>query len=63
MTEIVKSLTEGRMNNVMPGQAIHKMTADEIISVACYVANLSREGEKPGLRPQAAKEKEDPITY
>ncbi len=63
MTEIVKSLTEGRMNNVMPGQAIHKMTSDEIISVACYVANLSRAGEKPGMRPQAAKEKEDPIKY
>ena len=63
MTEMVKSLTEGRMNNIMPGQAIHKMTADEIISVACYVASLSRKGEMPGMRPQAAREKEDPINF
>jgi cytochrome c oxidase cbb3-type subunit III len=63
MKEIVKTLKEGRSNNLMPGQAVTKLTDDEIISMACYVASLSRAGEQPGMRPQAAREKEDPITY
>jgi cytochrome c oxidase cbb3-type subunit 3 len=62
MTDIIESITNGR-NVVMPGRAGHNMTDEEILAVACFVADLSRQGEKPGMRPQAAREKEDPITY
>jgi cytochrome c oxidase cbb3-type subunit III len=63
MKDLVESLANGRNNNQMPGRLVHKMTDEEIIAVACYVANLSRLGEKPGMRPQAPREKEAPINY
>ncbi len=64
MTTIIESITLGRMP-LMPPQAkpTGTLTADEIEQIACYLVDLNRQGEKPGMRPQAAKEKEDPIKY
>jgi cytochrome c oxidase cbb3-type subunit III len=61
MTTIIESISLGRMP-LMPPQNL-TLKADEIEAIACYIVSLNREGEKPGMRPQAAKEKEDPITY
>ncbi len=61
MTTIVESISLGRMP-LMPPQNL-TLKADEIEAIACYLVDLNRQGEMPGLRPQAAKEKEDPITY
>jgi cytochrome c oxidase cbb3-type subunit 3 len=61
MTTIIESITNGRAP-LMPPQSL-TLKADEIEAIACYIVALNREGEKPGMRPQAAKEKEDPITY
>jgi len=61
MTTIIESITLGRLP-LMPPQSL-TLKADEIEAIACYIVSLNREGEKPGMRPQAAKEKEDPITY
>jgi cytochrome c oxidase cbb3-type subunit 3 len=61
MTSIIESITNGRAP-LMPPQSL-TLKADEIEAIACYLADLNRQGEKPGMRPQAAKEKEDPITY
>lgn len=61
MTTIIETITYGRAP-LMPPQNL-TLKADEIEAIACYVVALNREGEKPGMRPQAAKEKEDPITY
>jgi cytochrome c oxidase cbb3-type subunit III len=64
MTSIIESITVGRAP-LMPAQAkpLGTLTTDEVEAIACYLADLNRQGEKPGMRPQAAKEKEDPITY
>lgn len=61
MTAIIDSISNGRMP-LMPPQNL-TLKPDEIEAIACYIADLNRQGEKPGMRPQAAKEKEDPITY
>jgi cytochrome c oxidase cbb3-type subunit III len=61
MTTIIESITYGRAP-VMPPQNL-TLKGDEIEAIACYIVSLNREGEKPGMRPQAAKEKEDPIKY
>jgi cytochrome c oxidase cbb3-type subunit III len=61
MTSIIESISNGRPP-LMPPQNL-TLKADEIEAIACYLVSLNREGEKPGMRPQAAKEKEDPITY
>jgi cytochrome c oxidase cbb3-type subunit 3 len=61
MTAIIESIANGRMP-LMPPQNL-TLKADEIEAIACYIVDLNRQGEKPGMRPQAAKEKEDPITY
>jgi cytochrome c oxidase cbb3-type subunit 3 len=61
MTTIIDSIANGRMP-LMPPQNL-TLKPDEIEAIACYIVSLNREGEKPGMRPQAAKEKEDPITY
>lgn len=61
MTGIIDSITNGRLP-LMPPQNL-TLKPDEIEAIACYIADLNRQGEKPGMRPQAAKEKEDPITY
>jgi cytochrome c oxidase cbb3-type subunit 3 len=68
MTSLVETISNGRTGGPipMPGRLqlpTYKLTPEEAIAVACYVADLSRQGEKPGLRPQAAREKEDPINY
>jgi cytochrome c oxidase cbb3-type subunit 3 len=63
MTALIETLTLGRGNGLMPGQAVTKLSGEEIEAVASYIVSLNREGEKPGMRPQAAREKEDPITY
>jgi hypothetical protein len=39
------------------------LSTEDVEAIACYIVSLNREGEKPGMRPQAAKEKEDPIKY
>jgi cytochrome c oxidase cbb3-type subunit 3 len=65
MTEMINTITNGRTVNgvvVMTPQNL-TLKADAIEAIACYIVQLNREGEKPGLRPQAAREKEDPITY
>jgi cytochrome c oxidase cbb3-type subunit III len=61
MTTIIESIANGRLP-LMPPQST-TLKADEIEAIACYIVDLNRQGEKPGMRPQAAKEKEDPITY
>jgi cytochrome c oxidase cbb3-type subunit III len=61
MTAIIESIANGRPP-LMPPQSL-TLKPDEIEAIACYLADLNRQGEKPGMRPQAAKEKEDPITY
>jgi cytochrome c oxidase cbb3-type subunit 3 len=61
MTNIIESISNGRPP-LMPPQSL-TLKADEIEAIACYLVSLNREGEKPGMRPQAAKEKEDPIKY
>jgi len=62
MTSMIETITYGRAP-LMPPQNL-TLKDDEIEAIACYLVNLYRtEGEKPGMRPQAAKEKEDPITY
>jgi cytochrome c oxidase cbb3-type subunit 3 len=64
MTAIIESIAVGRPP-LMPAQMkpLGTFTAEEIEAIACYLVSLNREGEKPGMRPQAAKEKEDPIKY
>jgi cytochrome c oxidase cbb3-type subunit III len=65
MTAMIETITNGRTVNdalVMPAQNV-TLKADAIEAIACYIVQLNREGEKPGMRPQAAREKEDPITY
>ena len=65
MTEMVKTITHGRIVNgvvVMTPQNL-TLKADAIEAIACYIVQLNREGEKPGMRPQAPREKADPITY
>ena len=65
MTAMIETITNGRTVNgvvVMPAQSL-TLKADAIEAIACYIVQLNREGEKPGMRPQAAREKEDPITY
>ncbi len=61
MTAMIETITHGRLP-LMPPQNV-TLKGDEIEAIACYIVSLNREGEKPGMRPQAAKEKEDPITY
>lgn len=61
MTTMIESISLGRLP-LMPPQNV-TLKADEIEAIACYIVDLNRQGEKPGMRPQAAKEKEDPITY
>ncbi len=61
MTTIVESISLGRMP-LMPPQNL-TLKADEIEAIACYLVDLNRQGEMPGMRPQAAREKEDPIKY
>jgi cytochrome c oxidase cbb3-type subunit III len=61
MTTIIESITNGRAP-LMPPQSL-TLKPDEIEAIACYIVSLNREGEKPGMRPQAAREKEDPIKY
>ena len=61
MTSIIETIANGRLP-LMPPQNL-TLKPDEIEAIACYLVSLNREGEKPGMRPQAAKEKEDPITY
>lgn len=61
MTTIIESISLGRLP-LMPPQNL-TLKPDEIEAIACYLVDLNRQGEKPGMRPQAAKEKEDPITY
>ena len=65
MTAMVETITNGRTVNgvaVMPAQSL-TLKADAIEAIACYIVQLNREGEKSGMRPQAAREKEDPIKY
>ena len=62
MTSIVETITNGRPP-LMPPKGGAPLSASDIEAIACYIVALNREGEKPGMRPQAAKEKEDPITY
>lgn len=65
MTEMVKTITHGRIVNgvvVMTPQNL-TLKADVIEAIACYIVQLNREGEKTGMRPQATREKADPITY
>ncbi len=65
MTTMVETITNGRTVNgvaVMPAQNL-TLKADAIEAIACYIVQLNREGEKTGMRPQAAREKEDPIKY
>ena len=65
MTALIETITNGRIVNgvpVMPPQS-QTLKADTIEAIACYIVQLNREGEKPGMRPQAAREKEDPIKY
>ena len=65
MTAMVETITHGRIVNgvvAMPAQNL-TLKADAIEAIACYIVQLNREGEKPGMRPQAPREKEDPITY
>ncbi|MBA3699144.1 MAG: c-type cytochrome [Planctomycetes bacterium] len=61
MTTMIESISLGRLP-LMPPQNV-TLKADEIEAIACYIVDLNRQGEKPGMRPQAAREKEDPITY
>ena len=61
MTTIIESISLGRPP-LMPPQNL-TLKADEIEAIACYLVDLNRQGEMPGMRPQAAREKEDPIKY
>lgn len=61
MTTIIDVITNGRLP-LMPPQNL-TLKPDQIEAIACYIVDLNRQGEKPGARPQQAKEKEDPITY
>ena len=66
MTAMVESITNGRNNNLMPIKGGSPfLNPDQIEAIACYIASLNREGEKPSNFPrsQAAREKEDPIKY
>jgi cytochrome c oxidase cbb3-type subunit 3 len=62
MTTIIETITNGRLP-AMPPKGGSVLSGEDIEAIACYLVALNREGEKPGMRPQAAKEKEDPITY
>ena len=65
MTAMIETITNGRTVNgvvVMTPQNL-TLKADAIEAIACYIVQLNREGEKTGMRPQAAREKEDPIKY
>ena len=65
MTAMVETITHGRIVNgvvAMPAQNL-TLKADAIEAIACYIVQLNREGERPGMRPQAPREKADPIKY
>lgn len=63
MTTIIETITKGRPPAMPEKGGSLNLTGDDVEAIACYIVSLNREGEKPGMRPQAAKEKEDPITY
>ncbi len=61
MTAIVTSLTEGRANNAMPPQKAN-LSADEIVDLACFVADRSR-SKAAGKPHDPAREREQPIAW
>jgi len=64
MTAILESITNGRPPSAMIAKGGNPaLTSDDIENIVCYIVDLNRQGEKPGMRPQQAREKEDPITY
>ena len=55
-------ITDGRANGTMPASK-NSMSGDDIVNLAIYIADLNRQGEKPGKPIDPAREREAPITY
>ena len=65
MTDIVLTISKGRLNGAMPAQE-KNLSKDDIANLACYLVQLTRaEGFKdsPFKKPDPKREKETPIDY
>jgi cytochrome c oxidase cbb3-type subunit 3 len=62
MEAIVEGIANGRANGMMPAQG-KNLSSQEIIDLAVFVAALNRESKASGKPPDAAREKNQPITY
>ena len=62
MSLIVETVTLGRLNNAMPAQG-KNLSADELINLACFLAERNRSEKSSGKLPDPAREKHTPIGY
>lgn len=62
MTDLVETITNGRFGGAMPPQA-KNLSADDIASLAVYIAELNRTSKADGKPHDPKREHLQPITY